>query len=49
MKMGLNFNPLRNEIFKCRLLENLNTNFEVSHVKIGIKLHKLWNLEVQFW
>jgi len=22
---------------------------EVSHVKIGIKLHKLWILEVQFW
>jgi len=22
---------------------------EVSHFKIGIKLPKLWNLEVQFW
>jgi len=22
---------------------------EVSHVEIGIKLLKLWNLEVQFW
>jgi len=22
---------------------------EVSHVKIGIQLLKLWNLEVQFW
>jgi len=22
---------------------------EVSHFKIGIKLPKLWNVEVQFW
>jgi len=22
---------------------------EVSHVEIGMKLLKLWNLEVQFW
>jgi len=22
---------------------------EVSHCKIGIKLPKLWNVEVQFW
>jgi len=22
---------------------------EVSHFKIGIKLTKLWNVEVQFW
>jgi len=22
---------------------------EVSHIKIGIQLPKLWNLEVQFW
>jgi len=22
---------------------------EVSHVKIGIQLHMLWYLEVQFW
>jgi len=22
---------------------------EVSHIKIGVQLLKLWNLEVQFW
>jgi len=28
--------------FDCKFIE-------VSHVKIGIQLLKLWNLEVQFW
>jgi len=29
--------------------EFLHNLTEVSHMKIGIQLPKLWNLEVQFW
>jgi len=32
------------------IIREFNYKFiEVSHVEIGIKLLKLWNLEVQFW
>jgi len=31
-------------------VSKINHKFiEVSHVEIGIKLLKLWNLKVQFW
>jgi len=33
-----------------QVIREFNHKFiEVSHFKIGIKLPKLWNLEVQFW
>jgi len=33
-----------------RNIREFNHKFiEVSHVQIGMKLLKLWNLEVQFW
>jgi len=33
-----------------QIIRKFNYKFkEVSHVEIGIKLLKLWNLEVQFW
>jgi len=33
-----------------QIVREFNHKFiEVSHVKIGIELLKLWNLEVQFW
>jgi len=33
-----------------QIIRKSNYKFkEVSHIKIGIKLLKLWNPEVQFW
>jgi len=32
------------------IIREFNYKFiEVSHVKIGVKILKLWSLEVQFW
>jgi len=33
-----------------QIISEFNQKFiKVSHIKIGIKLPKLWNVEVQFW
>jgi len=47
---GLKCWPWPNRIIWMQIIRKFNYKFkEVSRVEIGVKLLKLWNLEVQFW